>query len=65
MSVQPFAYPASVRRLSALSAEAQSAPRVAKDHAERALQYMEFKARAEAALLAEMEVVKTVRSLIR
>ena len=65
MSVQLFAHPASVRRLSELSAEAQSAPRVSKDHAERALQYMEFKARAEAALLAEMEVVKTVRSLIR
>ena len=50
------------RRLSELSAEAQNAPRVSKDHAERALQYMEFKARAEAALLAEMELVKTVRS---
>ena len=49
------------RRLSELSAEAQNAPRVSKDHAERALQYMEFKARAEAALLAEMELVKTVR----
>ena len=50
-----------VRRLSELSAEAQSAPRVSKDHAERALQYMELKARAEAVLLAEMELVKTVR----
>ena len=49
------------RRLSELSAEAQNAPRVSKDHADRALQYMEFKARAEAALLAEMELVKTVR----
>ena len=55
------AHVAFARRLSELSAEAQSAPRISKDHTERALQYMEFKARAEATLLAERELVKTVR----
>ena len=46
-----------------MSVGAQNSPRVSKDHTERALQYMEFKARAEQMLLAEMDQVKSVRSL--
>jgi len=42
--------------------DAQNAPRVSKDHTERALQYMGFKARAEQTLLAEMDLVKSVRA---
>ena len=40
--------------------DVQNAPRVSKEHAERALQYMEFKARAEQVLLAELDQVKSV-----
>lgn len=50
------------RRLSELSMDAQNSPRVSKEHTERALQYMEFKARAEQVLLAEMDQVKSARA---
>lgn len=61
--LQPLSRLWLVRRLSELSLDVQNAPRVSKDHTERALQYMEFKARAEQTLLAEMDVVKSVRAL--
>ena len=60
--IQPLSLPR-CRHLSTLSYEVQNAPRVSKEHTERALQYMEFKARAEQTLLAEMDQVKSVRPL--
>lgn len=62
MTLQPLSRLWRVRRLSELSLDAQNAPRVSKDHTERALQYMGFKARAEQTLLAVMDLVKSVRA---